>query len=168
MKSKPVRVCDISRILRISSASLISFLQEKGYSLKGDFRSPLSGKMVELIQNGYQDGPPFTELNPMIPKAEAWEQENADVVSLLHKPPPLAKLQPEERPEKAHRRGRPRKPHLQIPPAPVTHAFTGRIALTFMDLELIQRTLALNADNKIKVRDFLRRRTILKALARLE
>ena len=168
MKLKPVRVCDISRILRISSASLISFLQERGYSLKGDFRSPLSGKMVELIQNGYQDGPPFTELNPMIPKAEAWEKENAEIVSLLHKPPPQAKPQIEEIPVTSHRRGRPRKPRLRTPPVPTTYTFTGRIALTFMDLELIQRALALDADNKIKVRDFLRRRTILKALAKLE
>jgi hypothetical protein len=168
MKSKPVRICDVSRVLRISSASLISFLKEKGFTLKGDFRSPLSGKMVELIQNGYQEGPPFTKLNPLIPKAEAWETENTDIVNQLHTPTQRAEPQSNEPQPATRRRGRPRKPRLQIQTAQVTIVNTGKITLSYIDLELIQKTLALQEPEKIKVRDYLRRRTILKALAKFE
>ncbi|MBU1651807.1 hypothetical protein KKA00_06280, partial [bacterium] len=86
MKSRPVRICDISRVIRISSASLITFLQERGFRVKGDFRSPLSCRMLETIQTGYQEGPPFAELNPYFPKAELWENEHAELVSELHTP----------------------------------------------------------------------------------
>lgn len=168
MKSKPVRICDVSRVLRISSASLISFLREKGFTLKGEYRSPLSGKMIELIQNGYQEGPPFVELNPLIPKAEAWETENTDVVNQLHTPTQRTESSPDEPPIIPRRRGRPRKPRLQVSTPRLSIVNTGKIQLTYLDLELIQRMLGLQEAEKIKVRDYLRRRTILRALAKFE
>jgi hypothetical protein len=167
MKTKPVRVCDVSRVLRISSASLISFLEEKGYSVIGDFRSPLSSKMVELIQNGYRDGPPFQELNPFMPQAEEWEKLNEDTFKRLHTPPPrpVHPEVPEE--EVTIRKTRTRKPRLKISSHSST-VYTGRIDLTPIDLELIHQILELDESNKTKVRDFLRRKTILKALSHLD
>ena len=167
MKARPVRICDISRELRISSSSLISFLQEKGYSVIGEFRSPLSSKMVELIQNGYNEGPPFTELNSFIPKAEEWEKQNDELVSKLHSPPPKPQKKVEEEEYKPRRR-RVRKPKLQWRISPSATVYTGRITLTPLDLELIHQMLALDEPDKIKVRDYLRRKTILKALSHLE
>lgn len=167
MKPKPVRICDVSRVLRISSASLISFLQEKGYSVIGDYRSPLSSSMVELIQNGYNEGPPFQELDSFMPQAEAWEKTNQDTLQRLHAPPPLPK-RPEPVAEEIkvrRRRSRKPKPRLSPPRPPV---YTGRLNLSPIDLELIHQILALEESEKIMVRDFLRRKTILKALSHLE
>jgi len=91
MKSKPVRISDVSRVIRISSSSLITFLQDNGYSVKGDYRSPMTGRMVELVQNGYREGPPFDELTPYILRAENWEELHTDVVTQLHTPSPEIK-----------------------------------------------------------------------------
>ena len=168
MKPKPVRVCDVSRLLRISSASLISFLEEKGYSVIGDYRSPLSSRMVELIQNGYHEGPPFQELNPLIPQADAWEKKNQETVRQLHKPPPVPQPIEEKLEETRPRMRRPRKPKLRLRRPAIPAIYTGRISLEPLDLELIQRTLALEEPGKIQVRDFLRRRTILKAISQLD
>jgi hypothetical protein len=167
MKTKPVRVCDVSRILRISSASLISFLEEKGYSVIGEFRSPLSSTMVELIQNGYNEGPPFQELNPFMPQAEEWEKLNEDTLKRLHTPPPKPARSEAAEEGVTIRKTRTRKPKLKI----ISHrstVYTGRIDLIPIDLELIHQILELDESNKIKVRDFLRRKTILKALSQLD
>ncbi|TKJ40334.1 hypothetical protein CEE37_08385 [candidate division LCP-89 bacterium B3_LCP] len=168
MKAKPVRICDISRILRISSTSLISFLQEKGYSVVGDFRSPVSSRMLELIQNGYTDGPPFKELDTMLPQAEEWEKQNDTTLNKLHtrppKPEPAQKKAPEAKPKKY----KPRKPGLIRRKAPASLVYTGRIKLTPIDLELIQRLFALEEPEKIKIRDHFRRNTILKAIADID
>ena len=167
MKTKPVRVCDVSRVLRISSSSLIAFLEEKGYSVIGDFRSPLSSTMVELIQNGYHDGPPFQELNPLMPQAEEWEKQNEDTIKRLHIPPPRPAHSEVPEVEVTARKTRTRKPKLKIRSYKST-VYTGRIELTPIDLELIHQILNLDESDKIKVRDFLRRKTILKALSHLE
>ncbi len=168
MKVKPVRICDISRVLRISSASLISFLQEKGYSVLGDYRSPLTSRMVELIQNGYNEGPPFQELNPYMPQAEAWENQNEEMARRLHTPPPQPKKEKEETEHRRTRKPRARKVYLRRRITPPSTVYTGRIALAYIDLELIQRILELEEPDKIKVRDFLRRKTLLKALSQLD
>lgn len=166
-KVKPVRICDISRVLRISSTSLISFLQEKGYSIIGDFRSPLSSRMMELIQNGYQEGPPFGELTPLLPRVEKWESQNHETVERLHTPPkPELKIVVEEEGKPKKRRRRKIKFAWRAIPDDTT--YTGRISLTFLDLELIQRIFELEEAEKIIVRDLLRRKTILQAISHLE
>ncbi len=165
MKLRPVRICDVSRTLRISSASLIEFLQSKGYSVIGDYFSPITSRMVELIQNGFHEGPPFQELTPYLTQAETWERENSEVVNQLHAPPP-----PRQKPEVIRREYRPRKPRVprfSFAPTPAL-VFTGRIALTPLDLELIHRSLELSEAGKTVVRDYLRRRTILKAISKME
>ena len=167
-KIKPVRICDISRVLRISSASLISFLHDNGYSVIGDFRSPLSSRMMELIQNGYQEGPPFKELNQFLPQAEDWENKNREKVERLHKPPPLPQPTKIEAEEPKPRKRRRKKPKLQRRSIPSATAHTGRITLSYMDMELIQRIFELEEPEKIKVRDYFRRKTILKAISLLE
>lgn len=168
MKSKPVRICDVSRILRISSASLISFLQENGYSIIGDYRSPLSSRMVELIQNGYNEGPPFLELTPLMPQAEAWEIGNQELVKKLHAPARPRAKEIEEPEERGPYYRKPRKPYRRARVLPAVSTYTGRIALTYMDMELIQRILALEEPEKIQIRDYLRRKTLLKAISQLE
>lgn len=167
MKPKPVRICDVSRVLRISSSSLITFLQEKGYSVIGDYRSPLSSSMVELIQNGYDEGPPFQELGPFMPQAEEWEKNNRDMLKRLHTPPPVPKPPEPVAEDATVIRRRRRTPKLRLkPPSPTF--YTGRINLSHIDLELIQRIFELEEPDKMKVRDYLRRKTILKAISHLE
>ncbi|RJP77399.1 MAG: hypothetical protein C4524_08355 [Candidatus Zixiibacteriota bacterium] len=165
MKLKPVRVCDVSRILRISSASLIDFLKQNGYSVVGDYLSPLSSRMVELIQTGMHEGPPLSELNPALSQAEEWEKLNPDLVQQLHLPPP-----PPPKPEEELRERRPRKSRLpRISFQPAAHnAWNGSFILTPLDLEIIQRALELSDDKKLAMRDYLRRRTILKAISQME
>jgi hypothetical protein len=165
MKSKPVRVCDISRVLRLPSPSLIAFLRERGYSILNDYLSPLSSRMVELIQTGYHDGPPFQELNPLLTQAEDWEKVNPDTVTQLHTPPPTKTVLPDESREIKLRRKR--IPRISFAPAH-TAPPTGRIALTPLDLEIIHRMLALGEDHKIQIRDYLRRKTILRAISLME
>jgi hypothetical protein len=165
MKSKPVRVCDVSRVLRISSSSLIAFLREKDYNILNDYLSPLSSRMVELIQNGYHEGPPFQELNPLLIQAEAWETANPSTVDQLHTPPsPPAKLPDDIKELKQRRKRIPR-----ITFAPQHHApNTGRITIGFLDLEIIHQLLGMSEERKIQVRDYLRRKTILKAISQME
>ena len=166
MKLRPVRICDVSRTLRISSASLIDFLRSKGYTIIGDYLSPLSSRMVELIQTGYQEGPPFQELTPMLSQAESWEKDNADLVSTLHTPPPP----PVEKlglPVREYHPRQKRAPKFRFIP-PTTPAPTGRITLTPLDLELFHQALELPESQKIRLRDYLRRVTILKAISQLE
>jgi hypothetical protein len=165
MKSKPVRVCDVSRVLRLSSSSLIDFLRNRGYSILNDYLSPLSSRMVELIQTGYHDGPPFQELNSLLVQAEDWEKANPDTVNQLHTPPP-AKAPPSEELKEIRQR-RKRVPRISFAPPHVTPP-TGRITLTPLDLEIIHRMLALNEDHKIQIRDYLRRKTILRAISLME
>jgi hypothetical protein len=167
MKLKPVRISDISRVVRISSASLIEFLQGKGYTVLNDYRSPLSGRMVELIQNGYSEGPPFQELIPYLLQAEAWEKQNAEIVKKLHQPP----QQPPGK-EKAKRERPPgmskRKPRpVQKTPAAATIP-SGKVHVTPLDLELIQQALQLPEEQKILVRDHLRRKLLLEAISRMD
>ncbi len=167
MKLKPVRISDISRVVRISSSSLIEFLREKGYNILNDYRSPLSGRMVELIQNGYHEGPPFQELIPYLLQAEAWEKQNAEIVQKLHQPPP--------QPPKAEKPKRERQPRQQsrtsrpVRKAPsVAGIPSGKINVTPLDLELIQQALQLPEEQKILVRDHLRRKILLEAISRLD
>jgi hypothetical protein len=169
MKLKPVRIHDISRILRISSSSLIEFLRAKGYTIIGDYLSPCSSRMVELIQTGMHEGPPFQELIPYILQAEAWEKVNPELVSQLHTPPPPPPVKPVkiEEIERARRPRRKREPKISFSP-PATTSYTGRIALQPLDLELIYQMLALDENKKIEVRDYLRRKTILKAISQME
>jgi len=169
MKSKPVRICDISRIIRISSASLISFLKERGFQVKGDFRSPLSCLMLETIQTGFQEGPPFSELNPYFPKAAAWEKDHGHVVEELHTPDetsPVAELEVSEIPRRKIRHKKKSKVIVRQIAPPLQQ--TGKIQLSFLDLELIHRLLELSEEDKAKVREFLRRKMILKTIANLE
>ncbi len=169
MKTKPVRVCDVSRILRISSASLISFLQENGYSVKGDFRSPLSSKMVELIQTGYQEGPPFQELNTLLPQAEQWEKHHSDIVRELHTPPAKPKRKASVvDDENTPRRRRQRKTRKREYNTPHHSLFAKPLNLSALDMELIQRILELDEERKIIVRDYFRRKILLKAIRNLE
>jgi hypothetical protein len=165
MKSKPVRVCDVSRILRLPSPSLIAFLRERGYSILNDYLSPLSSRMVELIQTGYHDGPPFQELNPLLAQAEVWEKGNPETVSQLHTPPPSRTTSSDEFREFKSRRKRTLR--ISFAPPHVTPP-TGRITLAPLDLEIIHRMLALSEDHKIQVRDYLRRKTILRAISQME
>ncbi len=167
MRVKPVRISDISRVLRISSASLISFLHENGYSVRGDFRSPLSGKMVELIRTGYQEGPPFEALTPLTLRAEEWEKQNSDLVGQLHTPPPEPEKEAKEIKKPVLRQSRKHKPKLRIRTIAPSTIHNGRIPVTYLDLDLIQRALALEEENKIKIRDYLRRRNLLEAIAKM-
>jgi len=164
MKQKPVRVCDVSRMVRISSSSLIDFLRQKGFNIINDYLSPLSSRMVELIQNGMNEGPPLMELNPLLSQAEEWEKQNPQVVNQLHTPPPPKSVDSAIREFRPRRKRQPRISFL--PPPPPVH--TGKIPITPLDLELIQRALALDDDRKTRVRDYLRRKTILAAISRLE
>ncbi len=167
MKAKPVRLSDISREVRIPSSSLISFLHENGYSVKGDFRSPLTCRMVELIQNGFREGPPFKELDPHVIRAEAWEKDNSELVSELHTPPP--KPEPEKpAPVDKPRRRRITKPKLTLRSPVQANINSGSIRVTHIDLDIIERIFNLDEADKIKVRDFLVRKTLLKAIAKLE
>jgi hypothetical protein len=165
MKFKPVRVCDVSRVLRISSSSLIDFLRDKGFRVIHDYLSPLSGRMVEIIQNGYHEGPPFEELNPMLVQAEVWEKANPDTVTQLHTPPPPPKYSEEL---KELRQRRKRGPRFSFAPLHPPQKNSGRLPVTPLDLELIHRMLALSDESKIIVRDYLRRKTILKAISQME
>lgn len=165
MKLKPVRVCDVSRALRISSSSLIAFLREKGYSILNDYLSPLSSRMVELIQTGYHEGPPFEELNPLLVQAEGWEKANPDTVAQLHTPPPAPVRLPDE--AKEIRMRKKRAPRFSFATPHPSH-FTGRIHLAPLDLEIIHQLLELSEERKILVRDYLRRKTILKAISQME
>jgi len=167
MKSKPVRVCDVSRLVRIPSSSLIDFLKERGYSVRNDYLAPLSIRMLELIQNGFHEGPPLQELNPLFHQAQEWEQSNPEVVEKLHTPPlppPKASLADEDRDFRPRRR---RQPRISFQPAaqPVN---TGRIPLTPLDLELIHRMLELEEHKKMRLRDHLRRKSILEAISRMQ
>jgi hypothetical protein len=169
MKSKPVRVCDVSRLVRIPSSSLIEFLREKGFSILSDYLSPLSSRMLELIQNGYNEGPPFQELNALFAQSEEWEKLNPEIVERLHAPPPppprpTTAILPED---KEYRPRRQRQPRISFQPAPQP-AYTGRIPVTPLDLELIQRVLDLGETKKMKVRDYLRRKTIMEAISRMD
>jgi len=167
MKSKPVRVCDVSRLVRIPSSSLIDFLKERGYSVRNDYLAPLSIRMLELIQNGFHEGPPLQELNPLFHQAQEWEQSNPEVVEKLHTPPlppSKASLADEDRDFRPRRR---RQPRISFQPAaqPVN---TGRIPLTPLDLELIHRMLELEEHKKMRLRDHLRRKSILEAISRMQ
>jgi len=166
MKLKPVRICDVSRIVRISSSSLIDFLRGKGYSVIRDYLSPLSSRMVELIQNGFNEGPPFQELNPLLTRAEEWEKANPEVVGQLHTPssPAPRVVMPEEEECKPRRK---RQPHISFQPV-AKPVHTGRIPVMPLDLEIIQRMLALEESKKMVMRDYLRRKTILEAISRME
>jgi hypothetical protein len=169
MKNKPVRVCDVSRLLRIPSNTLITFLKGKGYDVIGDYLSPLSDKMMELLQNGYHDGPPFKELDPYLRQAEAWSMTNPDIVAQMHRPlkaPPVPAASISRPPIQR----RPRTPKISFTPRPkpAPYAYTGRIALSFLDLELIDQVFALDEEKKLIMRDFFRRKTILKAISQLE
>lgn len=167
MKLKPVRISDISRVVRISSSSLIEFLRGKGYNILNDYRSPLSGRMVELIQNGYNEGPPFQELIPYLLQAEAWEKQNAEIVQKLHQPPPQPpKL---EKPKKERPLGiRIRKSRPVHKTPAVTADPSAKIDLTPLDLELIQQALQLPLKQKILIRDYLRRKVLLEAISKLD
>ncbi len=170
MKSKPVRVCDVSRLVRIPSSSLIEFLREKGYHIRHDYLAPLSLRMLELIQNGYHEGPPFQELNPLFPQAQEWENSNPEMVEQLHAPPPpppppLAALLDEDLRE--YRPRRKRQPRISFQPM-AQPVYTGRIPVTPLDLEIIHRMLALEEDKKMRLRDHLRRKTILEAISRMQ
>jgi hypothetical protein len=166
MKFKPVRIHDISRVLRISSSSLIEFLRAKGYTILGDYLSPCSSRMVEHIQTGMHDGPPYQELIPYLLQAEAWEKVNPELVNQLHTPPspPSSKVEGVVREYKPRRK---REAKISFSPHPTT-SYTGRIALEPLDLELIYQMLALDEAKKIEVRDYLRRKTILKAISQME
>ncbi len=149
MKAKPVRISDISREVRIPSSSLISFLHENGY------------------QNGFREGPPFKELDPHVIRAEAWEKDNSELVSELHTPPP--KPEPEKpAPVEKPRRRRITKPKLTLRSPVQPNINSGSIRVTHIDLDIIERIFNLDEADKIKVRDFLVRKTLLKAIAKLE
>ncbi|MCX6639055.1 MAG: hypothetical protein NTW14_01055 [bacterium] len=169
MKTKPVRIFDVSRLLRIPSNTLIAFLKGKGYDVIGDYFSPLTDKMVELIQNGYHDGPPFKELDPYLRLAEVWSDQNPALVEQMHKPPQAKAPSRKDDVVKEPVHRRPRKPKISFAPRQVSpYAYTGRIALEFIDLELIHQILTLEEEKKILIRDYFRRKTILKAISQLE
>jgi len=169
MKYKPVRVCDISRILRLSSTSLIDFLTDAGYSIIKGHRSPLSSRMLELIQTGYHEGPPFMELNPYLVRAEEWESENHELVKLLHTPQkaPARKEDDAKIPAPVIRHRKP-KPVMFTFRTPARKHVTGKISVTPIDLELIQRVFALEESYKIVFRDYLRKKSVLRAISQME
>ena len=165
MKSKPVRVCDVSRLVRIPSSTLIDFLKERGYNIRNDYLAPLSIRMLELIQNGFNEGPPLQELNPLFHLAQEWEQSNPEVVEQLHTPPPPKSILDDK--DREFRPRRRRQPRISfLPPAQPVN--TGRIPLTPLDLELIHRMLELEEPKKMRLRDHLRRKTILEAISRMQ
>jgi len=167
MKSKPVRVCDVSRLVRIPSSSLIDFLKERGYNIRNDYLAPLSIRMLELIQNGFNEGPPLQELNPLFSQAQEWEQSNPEVVEQLHTPPPPPPKSILGEEDREFRRRRRRQPRISfLPPAQPVN--TGRIPLTPLDLEIIHRMLELEEPKKMHLRDHLRRKSILEAISRMQ
>ncbi|MFH1862627.1 MAG: hypothetical protein ABH878_07420, partial [bacterium] len=109
--------------------------------------------------NGYQEGPPFRELDPFLAQAERWEIRNPKIVEELHTPP--TPIVVEERKPRHYKPRKKRVLYIPVPRVSVTpiQNRTGRIRLQFLDLELIHRVLALNFDQQIKVREFLQQQS---------
>ncbi len=171
--AKPVRVIDISRQLNLATSTIIDFLSVRGYPVDRSHHTPLLKEILDETLEEFGAGKDILVLRKFSDDAVSWEREHQDAADKLRNKYIRGKEKLAKKKERARKviegkeRARMIKKQVEVVKQRfqqtmqsvaenVDDDWDGRIQITPLELEIIQRALALEADKKTQVVNKLR------------
>jgi len=165
LSAKPVRVFDISRKLNLATSTVIDFLAKRGYPVERSHHTPLITDILGEVMSEYGIQADSLIAEKFSEEADLWEREHSDAADKIRQKYQRGKdrmLQRQERSRRViegrerarihrERREQKRQKLAQTMKSTIEYqsaAADGRIPVSYLDLEIIHRALALEIAKK--------------------
>ena len=174
---RPVRIIDIARNLKLSTTTIIEFLERNSYPVHRSHHTVLLPEILEEIASEFGSGRNMVVLNQLIEESSKWVDENSDtaqeIIDNYHRKRDRMRVKRErsrkviEGREKAHlkreRLAAQKKEFTSVMQSltEMSNKKNGKIKTEAIDLEIIRCALALLPKRKTTFLEYLRRITEL-------
>jgi len=171
--AKPVRVIDIARILKVSTSTILDYLADKGYPIDRSHHTPLIQEVLGNLLTEYGASGDSQVSKKFTDDTLEWEKEHQDIAEKIRSKFFKGKERLLQRRERSKRviegRERARLQRQQTEQRKIKFSQTmrtvsevaagnnGRISPCPLSLEIIQKSLALEAAKKQQFLHYLRK-----------
>lgn len=170
---KPVRIIDIARKLKLSTSTIIDFLESNCYPVERSHHTPLLFEILDEIASEFGSGPSIVLLTQLAEESKRWEvdyKETAEKIRntwrvkterLTLKRERARKVMEGRERSRALREKYEEKKYqfasaMQTVIKPSTNG-SGIVKVDYLHLEIIERALALNQNDKQRLYKYLLR-----------